>query len=487
MDDRGFIFTTDATLALVVFMVLATAFVSYYILPSYSGEDHQHLERIAADALRIMHQDGTLYTASVYYAAGNDTAAENLLTSSLNYLIPPEVGYKLTLDKYGSVEDNRGISSISSDIVTRVDVISGPKEGWMGRAWYKVEKAEFIDQQVNVTTTLWNFHNWLTNFEPWNSYGLRNRPYWGGGSSPTNIRFSIPINATITNAYFLAGSCNFYNGPSYAVDANVNGYHHYNSSPFTFLNYRPGTNARVYNYQGNILPTELTTGTNNFYVNFLNMTGSEIDRYDMPWFALIGNYTTTMKVPQGLLTSRFDFPDAAGLAVPNPQDLNGSGTADQYGRIYDLGTGTVTSFTTRRVMSWTDFTANRNTLDDYDDGIPFVITNLPNVGGTGHGSAVSVVSEFYIPEDSTRILDAALYLNIYGATDNALVEYWDGSQWRTAFCSFNFDGTSYSARSDGYGNIPGIIYLGDKLQVGNNKVRVTVWDHVPSSDYDLVL
>jgi len=46
--------------------------------------------------------------------------------------------------------------------------------------------------------------------------------------------------------------------------------------------------------------------------------------------------------------------------------------------------------------------------------------------------------------------------------------------------------TEFSSRSDGYGNTPGTIYIGDKLHTGNNKVRITVWDNVPSTDYDLV-
>ncbi len=484
MDDRGFIFTVDAALGLIIFMVFVMSFLSYYMLPFYLGQDHQHLEMIADDALDVMFQDGTLYAAAVKYAAGDTEEAEELLRNSLNVLIPQDTAYKLTLGTNTPVSDDRGLL-YSKDTTTRVRVISGPREGWIGRAWYKIEEVEYEDQVNNATTTLWNFHNWLTNFNPWNG-GLRSNPYWGGGSSPQSISFSIPSGATINGGKFLLGSCNRNNGSSYSANVVVNGFSHMNTTPFTYLNNRPSTNPpeRMYNYQGTISPIELNTGTNNFYVNFLNMNSSQT--YDMPWFSLIGSYTTTIKVPKGVLSSTFPFNDAAGLAVPDPQDLDGNGVANEYGRIYDLNTGSVSSFTTRRVMLWSDFVSNRNVLDNYDDGVPFVIDNIP---GIGDGSAVSVVQDVYIPEGS-RIFDGSVVINAYGGVDNALVEVWNGTQWNTAFCSFNFDGTTYSARSDGYGNIPGIITIGGSnspyLKTGNNKVRITIWDHVPSSDYDLV-
>jgi len=481
MDENGFIFTTDATLALVIFMVFSTSFITYHMIPIYMGADHEHLERIAADALRIMHQDGTLHRAALQYQKGNVTGAQNTLNSALSILIPSTTGYRITLGENPSVENNRGLL-FATNVATRTDVISAPIEGWMGRAWYKVERAEFMDQPTNVTATLWNFHNWLTNFEPWSrSGGLRSHPFWGGGTSPQNIQFSVPGGATINSAVFLLGSTNLNDGPSYAANVVINGIPHLNSTPFTFLNRRPGTDDRMYNYQGNV--SGLLTGVNNFHVNFLNMTAGQA--YNMPWFSIIANYTTTLRVPQGVLNRRFNFTDAAGLAVPNAQDLDDDNVTNEYRLFYDLHTGNMNAFTDRRVMDWRTFVANRNTLDTFDDGTPFVITHLPNIGGTRHGSAVSVIQEFNIP-DNVRILDAYTVLNAYGATDNAMVEVWNGTQWRIVFCSFDLDGGDYSARTDGYGNIPGILYIGDRLRTGNNRVRVTIWDLVPGTDYDLV-
>lgn len=483
MDEKGFIFTTDATLALVVFMVFSISFATYFIFPSYLGDDHEHLERLAADALRIMHQDGTLYLASVQYANGNVTGAQNTLNSALSSLIPGDIGYRITLAFYPSVENNRGLL-YANDIVTRSDVISGPNEGWMGRAWYKVEKAEFVEQPTNVTTTLWNFHNWLTNFYPWN-FGLDDYPYWGRGSTPQNIEFSVPPGSTINNFTLLLGSSSHHDwGRSYGSDVVINNNHNIiSNSSFTFLNFRPGTHETMYNYQGFPNTGQIHTGLNGLYINYLNATSNS----DMPWFSIIANYTTSFKVPQGIMPpgregdTLFSFNDAAGLAVPDPQDLDGNGVANEYRLSYDLHTGIRTAYTDRRVMNWNTFIFNRNTLDNYDDGTPFVIDNVNGEDGC----AVSVIKEFDIPSDNVRILDAYLVANIYGAADNALVEVWDGTQWQTVFCSFNFDGDSYSG-IDGYGNLPGILYIGDKLRTGHNKVRITLWDNVPSNDYDLV-
>ncbi len=510
MDNQGFIFTTDATLALVVFMVFSTAFASYYFLPNYLGNDHEHLEMLAADALKVMENDGTLYVASSEYqlyedanAKGNTveaqkhlTNATNILNGNLSYLIPADTGYKITLSDYPSVENSRGLL-YSNDVATRVDVISGPKEGWMGRAWYKVEKAEFIDQPTKVTTTIWNFHNWLKSCSgPWGSYGLDDRPYWGKGSTAQNIAFSIPDNAAISGLTFLLGSSSSQSkGKSYAADVVINSNHNIiKNSSFTFLNLRPGTQQTMYNYQGFPDFGQIHTGVNGFYVNFINATSYN----DMPWFALIANYTTTFKVPEGVLNDQFNFTDAAGVAVPatydryghkQGQDLDGDGDNNEYGRIYDLNTGTMSSFTNERVMDWNTFSNNRNTLDNYDDGVPFVINSVKGEDG----SAVSVTQEFDIPTDNVRILDGYVVLNTYGAVDNAMVEVWDGNQWRTVFCSFDFketpssvSTTDFSEISDGYGNIPGILYIGNYLKTGHNKVRITIWDQVPSTDYDLV-
>jgi hypothetical protein len=311
---------------------------------------------------------------------------------------------------------------------------------------------------------------------------LQSYPYWGSGSSPQNIAFSLPNGATVLGGKFLLGSNNHRDttgvkGPAYGANVVVNSRNHnIANSSFTFLNLRPGTWETMYNYQGNLTASELQAGSNNFYVNFL----SPVNSYsDMPWFSMIANYTTTFKVPQGITTSTVNLPEGAGLALQTAQDLNGDGSTE-YGMSYNLNTQQRTMNPNRRVVTWANM-LNRN--HGYDDGVPFVITGIPN--GASTGCAVSTVQDINIPQGA-RIFDGFIVINAYGGTDNALVEVWDGTQWRTAFNSFNLGGVTYSARSDGYGNIPGIIYIKDYLHNGNNKVRVTVWDQVPSNDYDLV-
>jgi len=493
MDDKGFIFTTDATLALVVVIVLTTSIVSYQLVPAYMGQDHQHLEALADSVLMVMEQDGTLNNAAVEAARNNTTGAQQILNNRLTTLIPTDTGYKLTLNASNLVvaTDNRGLT-YSSDMVTKIRVISGPREGWMGRAWYKIEKFDFINQTQNVTTTVWNFHNWLTNFAPWtpggydrnrNYYttnGLINNPYWGSGTTPQNIQFSFPSDANIYNAKFLIGSCNKYSGVSYNANTTINGnvYPAY-TNQFTFLNYRPNTNnaQRMYNYQG-FVNSGLVPGVNNFNVRFWNMTGpnnQRTERYDLAWYSIIGNYSTTFPVPNGILTSTYNFPDASGMAVQTAQDLGGGG--GEYGRIYNLNTGSVTSLTNRRVIDWNSI---YNKEHAYDDGLPFVITGTN--GGNQPGCAVSIVQNVNIPA-GYRIFDSFVVVNAYGGVDQALIEVNNGTSWRTIFNS-----QDYSARSDGYGNIPGIVYIpnGYLLPGQNNKVRITIWDDVPGNDYDLV-
>ena len=57
MDDKGFIFTADATLALVVVIVFTASIVVYGLLPVYQGQDHQHLQALADSALATMEED----------------------------------------------------------------------------------------------------------------------------------------------------------------------------------------------------------------------------------------------------------------------------------------------------------------------------------------------------------------------------------------------------------------------------------------------
>jgi len=264
MDDRGFIFTVDTTLALIVVMVLTASIMAYELLPSYMGEDHQHLEALADSILAVMEQDGTLTNAAVQASRNNTTGANQIINDRLETLVPPGIGFNLTMSTTNpvSARDDRGII-YSTDQVTKVKVISAPEEGWMGRAWYKLENVTFIQQPQTVTTTVWNFHNWLTNFDPWKSgtNGLQSYYYWGDTLSgyqsktqtPANISFAVPY-ATLNYAKFLVGSDSYSKGTSFGANVSINGNRiHYDPANATFIGPRANdANQWMYNYQGNI-------------------------------------------------------------------------------------------------------------------------------------------------------------------------------------------------------------------------------------------
>ncbi|WP_424355891.1 hypothetical protein [Methanobacterium sp. MBAC-LM] len=472
MDDKGFIFTVDAALALIVVIVLTATITAYTLLPYYQGEDHQHLEALADSILETMEQSGQLRTDAVYYSSGDASLiakANADLNSTLGTLVPSGIAYRITMTSGNSyvvqnTTGNRNLLS-SNDIATKVKVISGPQEGWVGRAYYKIEQVQFEDQTDNAVTTLWNFHNWLQNFNPWNN-GLDDYKYWGSGSSAKNIAFYVPSNGTINGAKFLIGcSDDVSKNPSpYGANFILNGNQvNHNILSSNFGNYiYSGSSRYMYNYMGNITSSELYSGTNNFYVKF---TADSTNK--LPWFSIIGNYTTSMQVPIGITTSKFLFPDIAGVGKPK------GSTSVQY----DLNTGVIT-YPAGRTISWNDI-KNQNSKD-IDTSTPFTLTDIPS--DTSTGSAVASVSTVYLPP-GTRLFDAFTVINPYGGVDRAIVQVKNSYGWQTIFTSFG----SYTDRNDGgYGNLPGIINIAPYLTAGSNTVRVIIWDDVSNSDYDLV-
>lgn len=463
MDEKGFLFTTDAVLALVVVIVLTASIVTYGLLPIYQGQNHQHLEALADSALETMEQDGTLRYAAVQYANNNSSGAQQTLQTELNMLIPNSVGYKITMDPYGSVSNSNGILT-STDVATKVKVISAPSEGWMGRAYYKQDEVEFQDITGSSVTTVWNFHNYLKNFSPWNG-GLNTYKYWGGSNSnpQTSIGINFTIPGPVNGAKFLLGSASGTgtgNNKAFPADVLVNGQHNYiKNSSFTPLYVSSGQGI-IFNYPQNISTTSLFGNTNNnFYVNF-NASSS----MNMPWFSIIANYTTTINAPKGIANVTIPFTDIAGIGQPQ-----GSTSV-----IYNLNTG-ATSNTPGRTIDWVN-----DGSKDFDTSTPFALTSIPSVGV---GSAVATVQDIDLPAGN-RLFDAFTVVNAFGGEDGAIVQVKtaNATTWTTIFSSF-----TNTARSDGgYGNVPGIINIQPYLAVGKNKVRIITWDNVPGNDYDLV-
>ena len=481
MDDRGFVFTADSTLALVVLIVFTASIMVYSLLPVYQGQDHQHLQALADSTLATMEADGTLRDAAVYYA-NNDTAKANaILTASLNSILPSDVSYKMTMNGYSpQAINNRGRDyALANDVATGVRIISGPKEGWLGRSTYNIKEVGLRNQATNVTTTLWNFHNWLTNFPQWNPNQLNTHPYWGyTGGSYQNVAFSVPntTTGTVNWARFIINSAHKNSGTAYRANVFLNN-HQYSVPRANFQYLYDSGSYRFYNNRTSVNPSHLTPGsTNNLYVQYQDVSSYN----DMAWFSLIANYPVNMVIPQGVVTKRYNFGDLAGQAR--------SRTSNQInGMTYNLDTGAVATFTgntNQYRYSWNTYTTT-HPMTPITNNRPFVITSPP-----GNYAASAVAIEKVIDNtDSGDIKDAYLVMNPYGAVDGAMVEvyHYNTNTWETVFRS---DWNTGGGTSSGYGNLPGILNLKGYMDKGfNNKVRITIWDNVPSDgsvDYDLV-
>ncbi len=142
------------------------------------------IRRHYSDTLETMEKDGTLTLAAVKYSYSDDASAINILRSHVNILILSEIGYDLNMLSHNVRNDSR--IPTSGNTATAVRVISGPEEGYLGRAFIKHEQVNFTNTEVNLVSTVWNFHNYLTNFNPWNQGNrLYDRQFWGvTGSSP---------------------------------------------------------------------------------------------------------------------------------------------------------------------------------------------------------------------------------------------------------------------------------------------------------------
>lgn len=464
MDDKGFIFTTDAVLGLVVVIVFTASLITYFALPAYNGEEHQHLQALADSAMSVMEQDGSLRIAAVQNARGNSTGAQLILNSELELLIPDSVAYNITIGSTNPVSamDNRGLL-YATDTVTKVKVISGPQEGWMGRAWYKLEEVPFKEVNDTTVTTVWTFHNYLTSIQPWYNYGMVRDHYWGGtnvgsGQTPVNILFNIPNTGAINNIKMLMGSSG--NKP-FGTDFVVNNVNHNIVPSSNFLYAYNIGNTKFFNTYQNIDTSQFNSGQNNFYNNFLNVSSAN----NMPWFSIIANYTTTYNIPQGVNVVTFNFPDMAGVG----RNVNPS-------IIFDPTNGNIQN-TASRSISWNYLKTN-----DYNLNTPFEITGMTNIN---RGSAVGIQQDVYLPPGN-RLFDAYVVINPYAGTDGIIVQVKDSTgNWNTVFTSFD---SKYSARSNidgGYGNIPGILDLRDYIKTGHNTIRIISYDAASTGNYDL--
>jgi len=97
-DRRGFIFSLDATLAVLVVMI-AMAGVARVSGPEsiYGQHGYQRLERYANDALEVMQLTGTMDEIKNLLAHENNSEAENLAENELRKILPREIQFRLRI------------------------------------------------------------------------------------------------------------------------------------------------------------------------------------------------------------------------------------------------------------------------------------------------------------------------------------------------------------------------------------------------------
>ena len=388
-------------------------------------------------------------------------------------MIPNSVAYKLAISSNPPVENDQNVVT-ANDIVTKVKVISGPQQGWMGRAYYKVDQVNFVNQNDTQVSTLWNFENYLLNFNPWHTNGLAagKDPYWGGSdvdnNAPINIPFMVP--GSINSANVVLGSATSdtsSNGKPYSANFVLNGQNNMIlNSTFNYI-YTSSSNSKIYNSLFALNPNQFNSNIdNNFYINFINATSDS----NMPWFSLIANYTTSIPEPQGVQTATFSLPDIAGIGV---------NSGNSY--LFNLANNVVTP-TISRNQTWAYLQTPASI--NYNLSTPFRITGMSGLNPS-QGSAVGTQTTLYVPPGN-QVFDAYVVVNAYAGTDGVIVQVLNSlGNWQTAFDSFD---PQYSARSSidgGYGNIPGVIDIQNYITPGNNTIRVISYDEAQGGDYDL--
>lgn len=102
-DRRGFIFSLDATLAILTVMIVMAG-VARMGGPElvYGQHGYLRLERYANDALEVMELTGTMDSIKNFLARGENSEAENLAENELRKILPREVQFKLRIGSENS-------------------------------------------------------------------------------------------------------------------------------------------------------------------------------------------------------------------------------------------------------------------------------------------------------------------------------------------------------------------------------------------------
>ena len=151
-DRRGFIFSLDATLAMLVVMIVMAGVARVGGPgPLYEQHGYLRLERYANDALEVMQLTGTLDDMVNLLAGGKNSLAESLAENELRKILPREVQFKLR---------------IGSEDSPRLDnVYPTPDDHDKWRA--KFENAEEIAVAARVSAFIYQ----LDQYNPYHSEG----------------------------------------------------------------------------------------------------------------------------------------------------------------------------------------------------------------------------------------------------------------------------------------------------------------------------
>lgn len=158
-DRKGFIFSLDATLAVLVVLVVMAG-VARAAGPGlvYGQHGYLRLERYANDALEVMQLKGTLDIVANYIKHGYIENAENLAREALRKILPAEVqfrldvgGNRLTVYPSNSSEWATEFSN-AEEVATAVRVSTfSPKESLKMLAWVEEDDENFMAQLIGCT------------------------------------------------------------------------------------------------------------------------------------------------------------------------------------------------------------------------------------------------------------------------------------------------------------------------------------------------
>ncbi|HIK00475.1 TPA: hypothetical protein H1016_02975 [archaeon] len=164
---KGFVFTLDAVIGLVIVIgafVFATALLTTKSESPFLNYEQLHYN--AQDSLEVMSKIGTLDDIGAYWAAGNCTTpqdnpdcvnATNIAQSSLNKLMPSNVGYRISFENDTIYENNNYLNSENASQLSIANrVASGFSKGRKKTGY--VARAFATKIQNRTTTRVYPFH-----------------------------------------------------------------------------------------------------------------------------------------------------------------------------------------------------------------------------------------------------------------------------------------------------------------------------------------